>query len=389
VAANLKGRLARINKSRQAAHESPAQGGEGAKRPKPAFLSGWEREDDFVWTRKLASDNPLPPSVDGAAFAPLRRKGSVHPPRLVEAGELRLFDLETTGLSGGTGTIAFLASIGRIGEGGDFELTQVFLEDYPGEKAFVAAVLGLLGEGATVVSYNGKAFDMPLLRTRCVMNGLEPPVLAHIDALFACRRLWKSVHGGASLGLLEVEVLGRDRGEDVPGSMIPEIWLAFAKSGAAPLMELVLSHNAQDVIGLAKLLSRVQAVFDDPLSLVARSDIDRSGLGRSLLACGREAEGEELLEAAAGDGDERAALLLSSRYRRARRLEDCLRVEGLLGGSYRAAVERAKLHERWSGDLEAAARWAKEALELAGSEAEKTSAMARLRRIQKKRGEAE
>jgi uncharacterized protein len=396
VAADLKRRLARIRNL--GLNRATDLGGLAAKetisrpRAKPAFLEGWECAGDLVWTRVLHYDAQHSESLDPAIFAPLRggrRKPSsalpaaLGAPERIPAERLRFFDLETTGLSGGTGTVAFLAAIGRIDVDG-FALTQLFLEDFPGEGVFIESLLKLFGEGDVIVSYNGRAFDMPLLRTRCVMNAVAPPANAHVDALFASRRLWRRVHGGASLGLLEREVLGLAREEDIPGAMIPEAWLGFARTGDNPLMRLVLSHNADDVVGLFRLVSRIQSIFDDPHSRVGRRDVDRAGLGRGLLAVGRTDEGEELLESALGDGDEGAGLLLSRRYRAAGRAADALRVADMLPPTYRSAVERAKLYEHLAPDLVAAARWANEALSLASNEAESEEASHRLKRIERK-----
>lgn len=399
VAANLKGRLARIRELglvKAADIPAPGAGGEAlplaaalpgtGRREKPAFLKGWEATGELAWKRVLRFESYLPESLDPAVFAPLGRRHPQDleaPPRV--AGErLRFFDLETTGLSGGTGTIAFLAAVGRVVEG-EFELTQLFLEDYPGEASLLASLLPLLEGDSCIVSYNGKAFDLPLLRTRCVMNAFPAHLPAlHIDALFAARRLWKRVHSGASLGLLEREVLGIERGEDLPGSLIPEVWLSFARQGESPLMPLVLSHNADDVVGLARLVARMQAIFDEPRSRAGRLDLDRFGLGRSLLAAGRLAEGEELLEAAAADGDEGAGLLLAMGCRRRRSVPDCLRVLELLPPGYRCAVERARIHERVLGDLVEAARWAEEARKLAQSGAQREALERRLARLERK-----
>jgi hypothetical protein len=296
---------------------------------------------------------------------------------------LRFFDLETTGLSGGTGTVAFLASVGKVGEGGDFRLDQLFLEDYPGESAFLTLLLNLLDPGTTVVSYNGRAFDMPLLRTRCVMNGLSTPSLAHVDALFACRRLWRRVYGGASLGLLEREVLGVLREEDLPGAMVPEVWLSFVRGADNPLMRLVLSHNAGDVESLARLVARTQEVFDSPVSRIGLGDLDLSGLGRTLISAGRFREGEEILEAALGEGDTSSGFILGRRYRRAGRVGDCARIAAMLPpGGFRNAFELSRLYE--SGDLAESVRWAREALRLAEGEPDRKVSARRLARLERR-----
>jgi hypothetical protein len=384
MAGNLKDRLSRLRAGEKT--KERVKFVRAADRGRPDFLEAWDEAGEFVWTRRLTFLNPLPPSIDPEPFAPLRKK--VRPPDYecltssrIAAEKLRFFDLETTGLSGGTGTIAFLASVGKVEENGLFSLSQVFLEDFPGEGSFVGIVLGLLGAQSVVVSYNGKAFDLPLLRTRCVMTGNPSPSYAQIDALFAARRLWRRAYGGASLGLIESEVLGIERGADLPGSMIPEVWLAFARGKSNPLMPLVLSHNASDVVGLAKIVARIASIFEAPLSYTGSGDIDCAGLGRTLLSIGREEEGEALLEAAARSGDGRAAVLLFHRLRLASRADEALALDALLPESYHAAVERAKFYGRGGRNLVEAMRWADEAYSRARSEGERAEARRRIERL--------
>jgi len=395
MAAGLKGRLARLKElglvrasaleagadatghDTRYARRSAGAGGKGRDAPSPglvpsetpraapSFLEGWSRECDFVWTRELRFPSSLPEFLDPAPFGPLCRRRSPSPVAVshVEAERLRFFDLETTGLSGGTGTIAFLAAVGRR-EGSDFAVRQFFLQDFPGEGPFVALVVAAL-EGGTIVSYNGRAFDLPLLRTRCVMNGMSLPDYPHVDALFAARRLWKRSCGGASLSLVERGALGIERGEDLPGSLIPEVWLGYLRTGDHPLMRLAMSHNAEDVHGLSRVVSLAARIFSEPRAWAASTSLDRGGLGRSLLAAGRREEAEEMLEAALGDGDESAGLLLCRRLRREGRALDLARVVSMLPGGYRSSVERAKYYERDARDPREALAWA----ELAASEA--------------------
>ena len=312
---------------------------------------------DFLYSRRLPYGLPFPLYIESYPLLPHRlppliasSSGGQAPSSKTPIEALRFFDLETTGLSGGTGTVAFLAAIGRADAGG-LLIRQFFLADYPGESDFIAAVLAELGDGTTIVSYNGRAFDMPLLRTRCIMNGFDMPDFAHLDLLHLSRRLWRRIYGGASLGLLEEHMLGRDRGPDIPGSCIPSAWFDFLKKGDLPEMGLVMSHNAEDIIGLSLVLLRILDVFSAPEHYVDREDIDRRGLGMSLLALGREAEGELMLEAAARGGDEAAGVLLSRRLGRKGRPDDRARVLALLGNTVAVEIERAKHYEHEVGDL--------------------------------------
>jgi uncharacterized protein YprB with RNaseH-like and TPR domain len=368
VAGNLKSRLARLKaaeKGRPAPEEAAAH--RGAGRPDsgelPGFLAGWEPLAPFVYTRELMVADPLPELVDPAPFLPLasRRgatwaRGEAGLEETIESGRLRFFDLETTGLSGGSGTIAFLAALGRRSPEG-LAIRQFFLADYPGEREFVSSILDSLSGPSVLATYNGKSFDYPLLRTRCVMNGLAAPEPPHLDVLYPARRLWRKASGGASLGLLESLVLGQDRGPDVPGSRIPALYLDFLRTGEEAEMGLVMSHNASDVSSLARLLSRVSGVYESPLRCGDDRLLDRASLGRSLLALDRAEEAEALLEEDAASGDEEAFVLLSRRYRGQGRGRDFERIWERRPSGYASAVEGAKYFEHgkrdWNAALEA------------------------------------
>jgi uncharacterized protein YprB with RNaseH-like and TPR domain len=190
-----------------------------------------------------------------------------------EPGDLLFFDLETTGLSGGTGTAAFLAAFGRwMSSGGTFRIDQYLLLDYPGEKDFIEALLGELqkpapasGRVPLVVTYNGKSFDAQILKTRCLINGLAPPAFTHIDLLHPSRRLWKRLLPNCSQGEIETRVLGLDRTGDVPGALAPEIWFSFLKSGDAGALKGIADHNIGDIRGLASLFMLLTRIAREPL----------------------------------------------------------------------------------------------------------------------------
>src|SRR6185503_12515002 len=74
-------------------------------------------------------------------------------------------DTETTGLAGGTGTYAFLIGVGSIDETG-FRLRQFFMRDYGEEPSLLARLHEHLAQFDVLITYNGKAYDQPLLETR-------------------------------------------------------------------------------------------------------------------------------------------------------------------------------------------------------------------------------
>lgn len=356
MSSNLKSRLARLRKERLAQAGSPVSDPGPGSVERPAFLRDWEELCPLVYGRTLSRPLAFPPDLDPSPFLPTPPQE----PRL-DSRRLRFFDLETTGLSGGSGTLAFLASVGSLVDGALVQ-RQFFLADYPGEGPFLEALLGALQieEGAVLASYNGRSFDSPLLRTRCVLNGLSLPPSPHLDLLYPARRLWKRIHGGAGLGLLELAVLGRERGPDLPSSLIPSLYFAFLREGESTSMAEVVSHNAEDVYSLAALFARFFTILSRPLEWRLKEDLDRTGLGLILVRTGREGEGEVLLREAARAGDEVAGIALMrllSRQGRDPGKEACLE---LLGSGPKSEVERAKYLEHrskdWAGALEATKR---------------------------------
>ena len=86
-----------------------------------------------------------------------------------ELAQALFIDTETTGLAGGTGTYAFLIGCGWL-EDGALRVEQYFMRDHADEPAMMAHLARLISRFDWTVSFNGKSFDLPLLRTRFIMN---------------------------------------------------------------------------------------------------------------------------------------------------------------------------------------------------------------------------
>ena len=174
------------------------------------------------------------------------------------ASSVAYLDTETTGLSGGTGTCAFLIGIGAA-EGSGFRVRQFFLRDFTEEKAALAALAEALAPYDLLVTYNGKTFDVPLLETRYTLARMRSPFskLVHLDLLHPARRLWKLRLESCRLKNLERELLGIARNGDVPGSEIPQIYFDYLRTGSAKGLQPVFFHNALDIVTLAGLTVEV------------------------------------------------------------------------------------------------------------------------------------
>lgn len=198
------------------------------------------------------------------------------------AQSFAFIDTETTGLSGGSGTYAFLIGVGRF-EKGDFHLAQFFMHDPAEEPAQLAALEEFLAPCQAIVSFNGKSFDIPLLNTRYTFQGWQSPFkdLAHIDLLHLARRLWRDRLPSRTLGNLEVQILDASRSaEDVPGWMIPEMFFNYLRDGDARPLKNVFYHNAIDVVSLAALMNHMAALLSQPIENSQGYGVDLISLGK-------------------------------------------------------------------------------------------------------------
>ena len=178
--------------------------------------------------------------------------------------DIVFLDTETTGLMGGTGTYVFLLGTAYISNG-ELVLRQHLLHDLGAEAAFMSALREELAPFRACASYNGKCFDLPLLRTRFVMALRSDLSVdeSHLDLLHPARRLWRDRFGSTSLRQLEDSVLDIVRVDDIPGALIPDRYFRWLALRDPRLIEPVLDHNARDIVSLVRITDRIaQAVID-------------------------------------------------------------------------------------------------------------------------------
>jgi len=175
-------------------------------------------------------------------------------------------DLETTGLSGGVGVIPFLAGFGFFRDD-RFWIRQFFLGELAEEERLIRELGQFFGEMGfrSVVTFNGKAFDLPLLETRFILHRLALPLsgLPHLDFLFSARSLWSHKHESCRLYHLAQQILEADREEDIPSAEIPQRYFEFLRSGEFSLIEPILYHNQEDILSLLGVVISGAAVFSE------------------------------------------------------------------------------------------------------------------------------
>lgn len=245
-------------------------------------LHGRERIGSVVATLEAGSH-----ALDVLARAWPGRNGGLDGGR--DGYKLCFFDLETTGLAGGAGTQAFLVGCALLEDGG-LRIRQFFLPGFEHERALLAMVAAWTGAQGTLVTFNGRTFDLPLIETRYLLHRMAFPLaeMPHLDLLHPARRLWKqrpSVAGppldedSCTLAVLERHLAGYHRVGDVPGFEMPSRYFRFVRDGDAHALEAVLEHNRLDLISLALVTARALTLIQQGPA-AASHPRESLGLGR-------------------------------------------------------------------------------------------------------------
>jgi uncharacterized protein YprB with RNaseH-like and TPR domain len=176
-------------------------------------------------------------------------------------------DTETTGLAGGTGTLVFLLGMARFREG-NLEVAQLFLTGFEGENALLEAARDYLHGADTLVTFNGRSFDAPLLAARYRLAGSRDPFaeLPHLDLLAPTRRAFRTRWPDCRLHTAERRLLGVARIDDLPGAEAPLAWFDWVRHGRDGALAGVFAHNRLDLLSLVVLPAALEHSHDDPLA---------------------------------------------------------------------------------------------------------------------------
>ncbi len=343
----LSGRLSRLQPD-----------GRGRARPRPADESKLARclggklidKGVILLERRYSLD-----SVHGKVPLRLLEQGLDGLPDVegLELERLLFLDTETTGLSGGSGTLVFLLGLARV-QGRMMVVRQYLLTRCAGEQRMLEVAGGWVGQGDTLVSYNGKSFDLPMLATRCRLSGTPNPfsALPHLDLLYGVRRAFSKRWRECSLQTAEQRLLEFFRRDDLPGSAAPECWRAWLTRADASCLPGICRHNYWDIVSLAALLPRLRQCHQQPgrhgadVLAIARVHLKRGGLQQAL----------SLLQENRDRLDQSGLLQLARLFRRNRRWQEALEIwKGLAeSGNEDAREQLAKYYEHIARDYQQA-----------------------------------
>ena len=299
----------------------------------------------------------------------------------IDLKRVAFIDTETTGLAGGTGTLAFLIGVGTFEDDDSFTLRQFFLRSPAEEPAALLHLAEWLDQYEAIVSFNGRGFDVPLLQTRFILHRLRPAILSapNLDLLTPARRVWRGRLESCSLKSLEYHILDVHRDQDdIDGSLIPEIYFDYVRSGDAREMPRVMYHNAFDILSMVTLATRLIQIFDEDRT-TSLTAADWYALGKWHADRAEHDQAERYLRQAVDDladalTHQLAAMRLSLLYKQLDRRADAISLWEIVAqesqsdtASIEACIELAKYYEWHAADVEQALHWTSHALALTAS----------------------
>lgn len=280
-------------------------------------------------------------------------------------------DTETSGLAGGTGTYAFMIGMGRF-EDDAFRVAQLFMRDPSEELAVLHALEHFLAPCDGLVTFNGKSFDVPLLRTRYTTHAQPHPFDAfpHVDLLHLARKLWRARLPSRRLLDLEVLILGAYRTEeDVESWRIPTLYFNYLRGGDPAPLKAVFYHNEIDIVAMAALLNHVSQMLANPMDV--EHDLDLLAIGKLHEDLGHNDQAQTIFRACLEhQRDEQARMealeRLSFQLKRVGQLDDAIPLweEAAAQGELYAHIELAKAYEHTYKALEDALAWTQTAWDI-------------------------
>ena len=346
---NLRDKLKAIEKPKVKVTVAPVQPEET---PPPSFTDCWRSE-----TIHTPSDYPL------RRETVMLMQGDDMPEDF-SAQRILYLDTETTGLAG-AGTVAFEVGLGWQ-EGNSFRVRQLVMRDYPEERFLLEEIVRVADKFDVECTFNGKTFDLPLLKNRFIMNRIRTDCLdkPHIDLLHIARRVWKLRLQRCNLTKLEEALLGIPRVDDLPGAQVPERFFSYLKTGDFSLLDDVLDHNEQDIVSLQNLLCHMCRMYENPEQL--HFDEDVYSMGVALDRFHHAEEARRCYQLAGGTMHAASQNRLAQSYRKSGERAEAVRIWREMircrEGGISPYVELAKHYEHVEKNYEAALELVRKAL---------------------------
>jgi len=167
--------------------------------------------------------------------------------------DFAIIDIETLGLSERPIILLGIANPSK-----DSVCTkQYLLRDIQDEPSAIWSLVSQLESHHSMITYNGKSFDIPYIKQRLAYYGLEASLEnPHFDLLHFTRRALRHKLKDCRLDTVE-SYLGIKRDIDIPGALVPQFYDTYLKTNNIGPLVAIVEHNKQDLVSLGTLFSRL------------------------------------------------------------------------------------------------------------------------------------
>nr|WP_294698218.1 ribonuclease H-like domain-containing protein [uncultured Anaerostipes sp.] len=180
------------------------------------------------------------------------------------------FDIETTGLSADISAITLIGCCDMDGN-----ITQWFNEDGFSQKQILSDFLTFIKSYDTLITFNGKTFDLPFLSSKIKEFKLNASFdrYEHLD-LYQILKPYKNLWGLKNFRQKNLEeYLGFHRTDKLSGKKLIKTYQNYLEKGDTKDKEAVLLHNREDLLGLRNIYSLMSypALLDGKFTLSSYS----------------------------------------------------------------------------------------------------------------------
>lgn len=287
------------------------------------------------------------------------------------------FDIETTNLCANSSCFVFLVGLCWF-ENSGLTIIQLFLDDFSSEPLLLSHLEKIIDNYSMIATYNGKSFDVPALKTRLIMNGMNDIFVekVHFDLLHISRTIFKNKISSFKLNNIEEEVLEFKRSyDDIPGWLIPQVYFDYLETGQTGLLNNIFYHNKIDVISLASLFFLFDRLMDSSSITKYYHKEDLIGIVRLIARTGNYKVADQY----SSNIFQKHTQLKNMKHLDAKTLEELAMISKKIGnwskavniwdlavenGSFFACVELAKFFEHKEKDYDKAIEYVKRALNI-------------------------
>ena len=135
--------------------------------------------------------------------------------------------------------------------------SQFLLRDIQDEPSAIWALISQLEPNLSLITYNGRSFDIPYIKQRLAYYGLDAPLdNPHFDVLHFTRRALRHKLSDCKLETVE-KYIGIKRDISIPGVLVPHFYETYLRTKNAGPLVAIVEHNRQDLLTLGTLFSKL------------------------------------------------------------------------------------------------------------------------------------